>query len=84
MNTLTTTDTATASIPNTLRWFDNLPDSKYVGTDVVLALEGFSAPTLWRRIRLGLFPVADRQLGPNGRGPRQWLVSTLRNHREAA
>lgn len=64
----------TKRILESVRHFDALPDSAYVRQPVVLALFGFSASTLWRRVSAGDFPAPVKQ------GPRvtAWNVGKLR------
>ena len=63
-------------VPDALRLFDELPNSAYVRTNVVIALFGFSLPTLYRRMAEGKFP---RPIRVNGsRRLSAWQVGTLR------
>jgi predicted DNA-binding transcriptional regulator AlpA len=43
-------------IPESLRYFDQLPDSAHVRQPVVEALFGCSAATVWRRVADGRIP----------------------------
>jgi predicted DNA-binding transcriptional regulator AlpA len=65
---------AKAEIPDALRHFDQLPDSAHVRQPVVEALFGYSASTVWRRVRDGLLPKPER-LGPRTSA---WNVGKLR------
>lgn len=70
----TTQDGAKASIPAALAQFDDLPDSASVRLPVVAALNGISAPTVWRWVKAGRLP-APKKLGPNTTA---WNVGELR------
>lgn len=72
-----TTDTAKPDMPSALAQFDQLPDSASVRLPVVAALNGISAPTVWRWVKAGLLP-APKKLGPN---TTVWSVGDLRRHR---
>jgi predicted DNA-binding transcriptional regulator AlpA len=61
-------------IPDALKNFDSLPDSAHVRQPVVEALFGYSASTVWRRVRDGLLPKPER-LGPRTSA---WNVGKLR------
>lgn len=58
----------------TLKNFDNLPDSAHVRQPVVEILYACSSATLWRRVNTGLIPK-PRDLGPRIIG---WNVGELR------
>jgi len=58
-----------------LRSFSALPDDALVRVDVVSAHEDCSASTVWRRIRLGLFPKPVKQGGITA-----WRVGDIRAH----
>lgn len=45
-----------SSIPDALRFFDQLPDSAHVRLPVVEALYGVSSATVWRRVLDGGIP----------------------------
>jgi len=70
----TTPETQKASIPAGLAQFDDLPDSANVRLPVVAALNGISAPTVWRWVKSGRLP-APKKLGPN---TTVWNVGSLR------
>lgn len=76
----TTYESPKASIPAALAQFDELPDSANVRLPVVAALNGISAPTVWRWVKAGLIP-APRKLGPNTTA---WNVGDLRRARSTA
>lgn len=67
------------AIPASLAQFDDLPDSASVRLPVVAALNGISAPTVWRWVKAGRLP-APRKAGPN---TTVWSVGELRRAREA-
>lgn len=75
----TTQESAKPSIPAALAQFDDLPDSASVRLPVVAALNGISAPTVWRWVKAGRIP-APKKLGPNTTA---WNVGELRRAREA-
>jgi predicted DNA-binding transcriptional regulator AlpA len=62
------------SIPDALRNFDQLPDSAHVRQPVVEALFGYSASTVWRRVKSGNLPRPEK-LGPRTTA---WNVGKLR------
>ena len=62
------------NIPAALEQFDSLPDSAYVRLPVVAALNGVSAPTVWRWVKAGRLPMPQK-LGPNTTA---WNVGDLR------
>lgn len=72
-DTMTTKNHAT-SIPAALAQFDSLPDSAHVRLPIVAALNGISAPTVWRWVKTGRLPQPSK-LGPNTTG---WRVGDLR------
>lgn len=47
---------STPVVPKSLRYFDQLPDSANVRLPVVMALFGCSRATVWRRVKVGLWP----------------------------
>ncbi len=53
-----------ADIPAALKQFDSLPDFYNVGLPIVAALNGISAPTVWRWVMAGCIPH-PRKFGPN-------------------
>jgi predicted DNA-binding transcriptional regulator AlpA len=61
-------------IPDALKNFDSLPDSAHVRQPVVEALFGYSASTVWRRVKSGHIPKPEKM------GPRTsaWNVGKLR------
>jgi predicted DNA-binding transcriptional regulator AlpA len=65
---------ANAGIPDALRHFDQLPDSAHIRQPVVEALFGYSASTVWRRVKSGHLPKPEKM------GPRisAWNVGKLR------
>jgi predicted DNA-binding transcriptional regulator AlpA len=65
------------AIPASLAQFDDLPDSASVRLPVVAALNGISAPTVWRWVKAGRLP-APRKTGPN---VTVWSVGELRRAR---
>jgi len=75
----TTQESAKPSIPAALAQFDDLPDSASVRLPVVAALNGISAPTVWRWVKAGRIP-APKKLGPNTTA---WNVGELRRARKA-
>lgn len=66
--------TVDAMLPDSLRYFDSLPDAANVRLPVVMALFGCSAPTIWRMVKRGHL---DRpiKLSPRISG---WNVGALR------
>lgn len=68
------TATELGSVPESLRRFDDLPDSANVRQPVVEGLFSCSSATLWRRVRDGRLPK-PRKL--SGRG-NTWNVGQLR------
>jgi len=72
-------ETAKPSLPFALAKFDDLPDSASVRLPVVAALNGISAPTVWRWVKAGRLP-APRKTGPN---VTVWSVGELRRARDA-
>lgn len=73
----TTHESAKTSIPAALAQFDDLPNSASVRLPVVAALNGISAPTVWRWVKAGRIP-APKKLGPNTTA---WNVGELRQAR---
>lgn len=69
-----TSNDAKPGLPPALAQFDQLPDSAHVRLPVVAALNGVSAPTVWRWVRAGRLPP------PSKRGPNTtvWRVGDLR------
>lgn len=67
-------NTITATIPETLKHFDSLPDAAEVRQPTVEALFGISAATVWRRVRAGTLPQ-PRKFGPR---TTTWNVGALR------
>lgn len=67
---------SSGGIPAALAQFDSLPDSANVRLPVVAALNGISAPTVWRWVKTGRLP-APKKLGPNTTA---WRVGDLRQH----
>lgn len=63
-----------AEIPTALANFDQLPDSAFVRLPVVAALNGISAPTVWRWVKAGRLPQPSKR-GPNTTA---WNVGALR------
>lgn len=65
---------ADSAIPDSLRHFDELPDSAQVRVGVVAALFGCRPVTVWRRSRAGTLPA------PRKHSPRitTWTVGELR------
>lgn len=61
------------SIPDSVRNFDDLPDSAQVDSRTVKALHCISDTTLWRRIADGSIPPPHK-VGPSNR----WRVGDLR------
>ena len=56
-NPVNTNDMAcTPVVPKSLRYFDQLPDWANVRLPVVMALFGCSRATVWRRVKVGLWP----------------------------
>jgi len=74
-----TTPERAKAIPASLAQFDDLPDSASVRLPVVAALNGISAPTVWRWVKAGRLP-APRKSGPN---VTVWSVGDLRRARES-
>jgi predicted DNA-binding transcriptional regulator AlpA len=64
-------------IPDALRNFDSLPNSAYVRQPVVEALFGYSASTVWRRVKSGNLPAPEKLGGQNSRTT-AWNVGKLR------
>lgn len=62
------------AIPAALVQFDQLPNSAHVRLPVVCALNGVSAPTVWRWVKSKRLP-AGKRLGPNTTA---WNVGELR------
>jgi predicted DNA-binding transcriptional regulator AlpA len=62
------------AISQTLKLFDELPDSAHVSLEVVCALFGCSPATIWRRVRSG------QRVSPVRLGMRttRWKVGDLR------
>lgn len=73
----TALDRAHADIPAALKQFDSLPDSANVRLPIVAALNGISAPTVWRWVKAGRIPN-PKKLGPNTTA---WNVGELRRSR---
>ncbi len=59
--------------------FDELPDSAKVPVQVVAAVEGISAVSVWRRSKSGLLPAPEKTGGTT-----RWLVGELRAARRGA
>ena len=53
--------------------FDKLPDSAGVPVQVVAALQGINAVTVWRRAKNGLLPASQKTGGST-----RWNVGALR------
>lgn len=51
---------STATIPEALTSFDNLPDSAYIRLPVVKRLYGVSAATIWRGVKKGTIPKPSK------------------------
>ena len=60
----------------TLKNFDQLPDSAHVRQPVVEVLYACSSATVWRRVKSGLIPE-PKSLGPRISG---WNVGELRSN----
>lgn len=71
---------APSSIFDVLKNFDQLPDSARVRKPVVLALAGYSDPTLYRRIAAGLMPAPRKETARLA----TWNVGELRRALQAA
>ena len=52
-------DTA-ASVPQSLKQFDSLPDSAHVQARIVAALVGVSEATVWRMVKRGTLPTPKK------------------------
>ena len=59
---------------DTLKFFDELPDSAFVRLPVVKGLLGCSSSTIWRSVKSGRIPV-PKKLSPRTTG---WNVGELR------
>lgn len=68
--------TCSSNLPDSVRFFDELPDSAQVRQPVLEALEGVSPTTIWRRVKAGLLPK-PRKIGNTV----SWNVGELRKAR---
>jgi len=67
------------AIPDSLRNFDQLPNSAYVRLPTVCALKACSPATVWRLVRAGKMPAPKKVSEKNS----AWNVGTLREHLKA-
>lgn len=73
---MSTKNAMVGEVDPALKMFDELPDSARVRVGVVAALEGCCDATIWRWVKLGLFP-APQKIG----NVTTWGVGELRQAR---